>query len=585
MRRYRSLVLGFVLVLTLPGFAFAQQYSFRHYGAAEGLENLAILSLAQDGAGYLWAGSEGGLYRYDGTRFHLMAAAEGLPCATEVHALHVAADGALWANTCSHVFRFDGQRFHAIAGLSGMSSAAQRMANGAHGDVWMTTAEGLYEVSPDGAGSLSAHRHPLGAALAGMPLRGIARNGSQLWFGCGRRLCVEDGGHVAVFGPAEGLPEDAWDAAGITPDGSVWIRSPSRLYRKPPGAARLVQEKPDIASSTYWGALTVTRDGSVMVPTDNGLAIWRDARWSVIGQQRGLRSSMTSAVVEDREGSLWIGLIGAGVARWLGHGEWEAWTKAQGLPSDLIWSIRRDRQGSVWVGTSLGLARLAGPGPPRIWTRKDGLGGDNVRSLEETADGAIWAVVKPGSVIRLDPATGKIRQFGRAEGITCGTPHRAFVDHLGRLWVATACGVFRNDRPCASDRFRRMDQPASLEHAAWGIAEDPQGTIWVVNPDGLWSWREGRWRQYRNADGLLTDSPYITTIAPDAAVWLRHRFDAGVEKVEFSGGRLVRSRRRSCRRMPSRSRSRPSSDLTRSAGSGAGAPPGCRCWRAGPGAI
>ena len=407
MRRYRSLVLGFVLVLTLPGFAFAQQYSFRHYGAAEGLENLAILSLAQDGAGYLWAGSEGGLYRYDGTRFHLMAAAEGLPCATEVHALHVAADGALWANTCSHVFRFDGQRFHAIAGLSGMSSAAQRMANGAHGDVWMTTAEGLYEVSPDGAGSLSAHRHPLGAALAGMPLRGIARNGSQLWFGCGRRLCVEDGGHVAVFGPAEGLPEDAWDAAGITPDGSVWIRSPSRLYRKPPGAARLVQEKPDIASSTYWGALTVTRDGSVMVPTDNGLAIWRDARWSVIGQQRGLRSSMTSAVVEDREGSLWIGLIGAGVARWLGHGEWEAWTKAQGLPSDLIWSIRRDRQGSVWVGTSLGLARLAGPGPPRIWTRKDGLGGDNVRSLEETADGAIWAVVKPGSVIAPRPGHGE----------------------------------------------------------------------------------------------------------------------------------------------------------------------------------
>jgi hypothetical protein len=32
-----------------------------------------------------------------------MAAAEGLPCATEVHTLHVAADGALWANTCAQV--------------------------------------------------------------------------------------------------------------------------------------------------------------------------------------------------------------------------------------------------------------------------------------------------------------------------------------------------------------------------------------------------------------------------------------------------------------------------------------------------
>src|ERR1700687_6292762 len=112
------------LVLALTGSAAAQQYSFRHYGAAEGLQNLVVLSLAQDGAGYIWAGSEGGLYRYDGTRFRLMSAAEGLPCATEVHALHVATDGALWANTCDHIFRFDGQRFRPIAGVGGMLSGA-----------------------------------------------------------------------------------------------------------------------------------------------------------------------------------------------------------------------------------------------------------------------------------------------------------------------------------------------------------------------------------------------------------------------------------------------------------------------------
>jgi len=78
------------------------------------------------------------------------------------------------------------------------------------------------------------------------------------------------------------LPDDAWDAIGITPDGSVWIRSPNRLFRKPPGAARLVQEKPDIASSMFWGALTAGRDGSVMVPTDKGLAMYREGNWRVI---------------------------------------------------------------------------------------------------------------------------------------------------------------------------------------------------------------------------------------------------------------------------------------------------------------
>jgi signal transduction histidine kinase/CheY-like chemotaxis protein len=528
------------LLLTVNGPAVAQQYSFRHYGAADGLQNLAILSLAQDGAGYIWAGSEGGLYRYDGTRFRLMSAAEGLPCATEVHTLHVAVDGALWVNTCAQIFRFDGQRFHPVAGLSSMLAGTQRMENDAHGNVVIATPSGLYDATPNPDGPFAVHPHPLGAEIAGTPLRGIARNGSELWFGCGRRLCVEAGGRVSIFGPAEGLPDDAWDAIAITHDGSVWTRSPSRLYRKPPGGARLVQENPDIASSIFWGALTAGRDGSVMVPTDKGLAIRRAGNWTVIDQQRGLRTSMTSAVLQDREGSLWIALIGAGVARWLGYGEWEAWTKAQGLPSDLIWSIRRDRKGALWVGTSLGLAQLDERGPARTWTKKDGLGGDNVRWLGEASDGAIWAVMKPGGVARIDPASGKIRLFGPADGLPCATSHRGFIDHLDRLWVATACGIFRNDQPAASGRFLRIDQPVSLEQGAWAFAEDKQGTMWITNPEGLWRLSGGQWRQYRKADGLLSADPYIPVVAPDGALWLRHRYDAGIERVEFSGARIAR---------------------------------------------
>ena len=540
MIRRRNLCAGLTLLLALAGMGLAQQYSFRHYGAAEGLQNQVILSLAQDGAGYIWSGSEAGLYRYDGARFRLMGAAEGLPCTAEVHALHVAADGALWANTCSAIFRFDGQRFHAIPGFTAMLSGAQRMADAASGGVLVATPSGLYEVLPAAsAGSFSFRRHPLGPGLDGQPVRGILRHASELWFGCGQRLCVEEGGQVSVFGPENGLPEDSWDSIGMTPDGSVWIRSPSRLYRKPPGASRLVQEKPDIASSAFWGAVTIVRDGSVMVPTDQGLAISSGGRWSAVDDGQGLRSAMTSAVLEDREGSLWIALVGAGLARWLGYGEWEGWTKAQGLPANLIWSIRRDRKGALWVGTSLGVARLDASGPPRTWTRKDGLGGDNVRWLGDTSDGAVWAVMKPGGLARIDPATGKIRHVGAAEGLACGTVHRGFIDHLDRLWLATACGVFRNDRPAASDRFLLIDQPASLTHAAWAVTEDRQGTIWIIEPAGLWRLREGSWRHYGKAEGLLSDNPYIATVALDGSLWLRHRYDAGIERVEFSGDRIV----------------------------------------------
>ncbi len=117
MIRGRGLGEAVAIALACAISAVAQEQSFRLYGPAEGLQNLVVLSLAQDRAGFIWAGTEGGLYRYDGTRFRLMGQAEGLPCSTEVHGLFLASDGALWANTCAKIFRFDGKRFLAIRGM------------------------------------------------------------------------------------------------------------------------------------------------------------------------------------------------------------------------------------------------------------------------------------------------------------------------------------------------------------------------------------------------------------------------------------------------------------------------------------
>ncbi len=57
--RSRSLTCAMLLVLAFAAPAVAQEYSFRVYGAAEGLQNLVVLSLAQDRVGYIWAGCLG----------------------------------------------------------------------------------------------------------------------------------------------------------------------------------------------------------------------------------------------------------------------------------------------------------------------------------------------------------------------------------------------------------------------------------------------------------------------------------------------------------------------------------------------
>ena len=232
----------------------AQQYSFRYYGTPEGLYNLAILSLAQDGEGFIWAGSEGGLYRYDGTGFRLMGAAEGLPCTTEVQGLHVSQDGALWANTCSGLFRFDGRRFQAVAGVNEMLNRTQAMADGPQGSLVVATSSGLVELAPEGPrGCFTARPYLAGAGPGRKVAKGIFRWGPQLWFGCEKRLCVEEGGRVLEYGEEAGLPAGSWDGIGVAADGTIWARSPNKLYRKSPGGSKFQQEPVEIAPSMYWG--------------------------------------------------------------------------------------------------------------------------------------------------------------------------------------------------------------------------------------------------------------------------------------------------------------------------------------------
>ncbi len=62
---------AFVLpLLTLAGGALCgQEYGFRNLGTEEVLNNLAILRIDEDRAGFLWESTEDGIFRY--VRFNL----------------------------------------------------------------------------------------------------------------------------------------------------------------------------------------------------------------------------------------------------------------------------------------------------------------------------------------------------------------------------------------------------------------------------------------------------------------------------------------------------------------------------------
>jgi hypothetical protein len=73
----------------------AQEYSYTHYGQAEGLASPMVYDICQDKDGFIWIGTETGVSRFDGVRFKNFTTKDGLP---DLEVLKIFADskGRIW---------------------------------------------------------------------------------------------------------------------------------------------------------------------------------------------------------------------------------------------------------------------------------------------------------------------------------------------------------------------------------------------------------------------------------------------------------------------------------------------------------
>ncbi len=518
----------------LPGLLSAQRYSFKVYGEEHDLNNLAILCLLQDRAGFLWVGTQNGLYRYDGAKFRSFGMADGLPSA-RVLALHETPDGVLWAGTRSGLARWTGRRFEAAdlggpAELQGPGS----LASDAWGNLYAGTSRGLAIGQPAGDGAPYRFRfYAPEAGLAGSAVYAVHVDpAGTVWFGCGRGLCRLGPDGLRKFGRDAGLPEQRWDAIATDPAGNLWLRSSTRLMVRPAAGGRFVRRDENLPQISDFGYLYRDRDGSLLVPTDLGLARQADGKWNLIAARQGLPANPVSCALRDREGSLWIGTLGSGLARWLGFGQWETWTSDEGLSSDVVWAVRRDPNGALWVGTDRGLNSLSPDGRVRTWTRRDGLSGDRVRAIALGPDGAVWAGAAPGGLSRLDPRTRKIHAFGPESGLLHDRVYGLLFDSDRRLWVTTRGGLYRSRSAGPQTAFDRQPVPGTDDNELFlEVLQDRRGRVWIAGSHGLVRWDSGAWRRFTVADGLRSNYVGYLAEAQDGTLWIAYHEALGLSQI------------------------------------------------------
>jgi signal transduction histidine kinase/ligand-binding sensor domain-containing protein/DNA-binding response OmpR family regulator len=125
------------------------------------------------------------------------------------------------------------------------------------------------------------------------------------------------------------------------------------------------------------------------------------------------------AITEDREGNIWIGSHGGGLAVLHPDGRWTVYTtNNSSLPNDKVHAMLCDRNGQVWVGTFGGGLSLYNNSKNGFitWSEQDGLQNATIYQILEDQQGRIWVSTNTG-ISSFDTVQKKFRNFTSYNGV------------------------------------------------------------------------------------------------------------------------------------------------------------------------
>ncbi|MBI3209274.1 MAG: response regulator [Candidatus Solibacter usitatus] len=523
--------LGLAIVSTLATPLFAQRYTFRAYGPHEGLEVGEVESLLQDRQGFLWIGTQGGLYRFDGQRFLLHGGNEGLP-SPGIYAVHETPGGTIFAASIRGIAYWNGDRFQSVSmpgGPYGLPFSRQPMVDYEDG-VLVCTPFGLAVVKRASDGSWKLDRQIKPPAGIGMP-HSIHKDGvGNIWLLTEEGLCRLERGNIVCQTPGKDAPADSYRFVLSDSNGNLYLRSDRRILVRRRGRDAFEDISiPGDNISLRRIHLAFDPLGRLLATTRNGIAMRSSGQWKRITAESGLPSEAVSTLLTDREGTVWIGTSGHGLMRWVGQMEWAKFGRQEGLRDDYVWAVTKDTKGRVWAGTEAGV----------FWARETAgeelhfqevhgtwLNG-TVYSLLAMEDGRLWAATDKGELSRIHPDRNTNEKFGPGQGVDLKIARRLLLDPQGHLWVFGS-DILRSKDTAASTgqgvAFEKYNFPGqSAQETYFDGMFDAKGRLWVAGSAGLHVRENGKWKRFGKKDGLSSDT--IALVAQDSAgtIWVSYR--------------------------------------------------------------
>jgi len=423
---------GTIWVATFGGVARLRRGSLRPQPASAGLVDPRVDSLAVDSAGVLWAGTRGGLFRWQPERERWQPERSHPAAATRVHALLAAPDGALWVGTVgAGLLERRGAGWRAYAGKEGLGSdEVSALLRERGGRLWVATRNG-------GLAWLAGQRFQRFAwstAECERSIDALAEDAEGgLWIGtesCGLHRLHDR--PIGIIGRRDGLPSDAILGLQGGPDGSVWLGTrDAGMARIPPGARRAQPVPWSLPPGASCWDLAPEAGGSWAVCTPSDLLRWNGTGMAHAALPPGLDA--VEMVMRARDGAVWLA-HGDRVVRWQGG------TATRLAAQERLSGKRVPYQGpsgTVWIAADDGVA-VWRDGVERLIRFPAGTAVEASNLLEDGA-GALWIGTK-GAGVRLVRGD-RVASIGPAQGLPTGWIVQILEDDGGRLWMTSGKGL------------------------------------------------------------------------------------------------------------------------------------------------
>jgi len=512
------------------------RYTVQRLEEQFGLGAVTATAMGQDAEGFLWIGTQTGLFRYDGARAKKMSEVESLTGHYIVDLL-IAPDGTPWFAGSRGIAHYKNGRFEKLA----IPESAMPLAMGnqiftvdSQGTVYVLLfKQGILRIDP----SQPSEAAVLGAETAkGEDAAGITRGPDDaIWFTYGTHLAHIARGETTIeTEPRIQLPKERVVALVFDGDSTLWLRTATRLARINTPLHKLQYETGVIGTANQEeGKPSVDRHGRLLVPSSAGL-YWQEGKgWRVLTSQQGIASNDVQCALEDREGTLWVAGSGTGLDRLPGVHEWSAWTTVEGLPDDTTWSTLRDRQGRLWVSTGRGIGIW--DGGTRRWERVPALPGQakgEIRQMQMAGDGSVWAVTATGALVRIDARNFSAKTIPSYHG-------RAFISIMaapdGSIWATARAHLLRFDGRNATPSFVEITLPVGITGDVEYMSFSPNGVLWASGRGALYRYDGKKWKTMRAEDGLGGQTISSVMAVSDNEVWIAYNDVVNVTRVMLDG--------------------------------------------------